>query len=96
MPIETAERIYSFVPFILLLIAGVVFLHLRSNYARDDVFSRPQSLSEHQLKNIVGFGRMVMKNSSPLSARWTEADRRETAAVAELARRGRPMRPRRR
>ena len=96
MPIETAERIYAFFPLVAILIAAGVFWHPQRNYASDDVFAHPESLTENQLRNIVGFGRMVMKNSPPHSARWKQADRRERAAMAELDRRGRPMPSRRR
>lgn len=84
----TFEQIYPFFGPIFILIACTLLLFLYRNYARDELFTRPASLGTGQLRNIVAFGRMVMKNSYPLSARYKEAVSRTQAAQAELDRRG--------
>jgi hypothetical protein len=90
MPIETAETIYKLLTVSVLLLAGAVFWYLYRNYSRDEVLTRPEVMSRGQLKNVVGFARMVMKNSAPSSHRWADARRRELAARGELDRRSQP------
>ena len=85
----SAETIYSFVPVILIVIAGGVFWHLHRNFSRAEVLSRPQSLGRGQLKNVVGFARMTMKNTKPGTPRHEDAKRRHDSAQAELDRRSR-------
>jgi hypothetical protein len=85
----TAETIYSFVPVILIVIAAGAFWHLYRNFSRAEVLSRPGSLSRGQLKNVIGFARMTMKNTRPGTPRHEDAQRRHDAAQAELDRRSR-------
>ena len=88
MPIDKAEAIYSLFPIVAIVLAGAAFWHVRRSYSRADVLSRPESLSKGQLKNVVGFARTIMKNSSPHTPGYADAKRRHDAAQAELARRG--------
>jgi hypothetical protein len=85
----SAETIYGFVPVILIVIAAGAFWHLHRNFSRADVLSRPQSLRRGQLKNVIGFARMTMKNTQPGTPRHEDAQRRHDAAQAELDRRSR-------
>ncbi len=79
----SAEAIYGFVPVILIVIAAGAFWYLHRN------FSRPQSLRRGQLKNVIGFARMTMKNAQPGTPRHEDAQRRHDEAQAELDRRWR-------
>jgi hypothetical protein len=87
MPIETAETIYKLSTLFALLVVAAAFWYMYRNYSRDEVLTRPEVLSRGQLKNVVGFARMVMKNSTPGSPRWADARHREQVAQGELDRR---------
>jgi hypothetical protein len=73
MPIETAETIYILLQVFVLLSAVVVLWYLYRNYSRDEVLSRPEVSSRGQLKNVVAFANVIMKNSTPSSPHWADA-----------------------
>ena len=83
---------YGIIQILVPLVGLGALWYLYRNFSSGDVFTRPQALSDGQLKNIVAFSRMMMKNSSPGSSRHEDAKRRHDAAQAELDRRSKGRR----
>jgi hypothetical protein len=83
----SSETIYTLIQVLVVVAAVAALWYLYRNFRGGDVFSRPQTLSRGQLKNIAAFARMMMKNTAPGSPRHEDAKRRHDAAQAELDRR---------
>ncbi len=82
-----AETLYTLVQILVAATAIAVLWYLYRNFIGADVLSNPEVLTKGQLRNVVGFAHMTMKNSAPGSDKYEDARRRYEAARAELDRR---------